>query len=70
MNSVKFVTSVAESYEPEVKGNSNSTMASWIVKTNPYITNIIKNYKLHVVHDKNVIEDFYYFGSSGLSIYF
>ena len=56
MNSVNFVTSVAELYEPEEKNNSNPPMASSIVKTNPYITNIIKNSKLHVVHDKNVIE--------------
>ena len=66
MNSVNFVTSVAELYEPEEKNNSNPPMASSIVKTNPYITNIIQNSKLHVVHDKNVIEDFDYFGSSWL----
>ena len=66
MNSVNFVTSVAESYEPEEENNSNPTMAGSIVKTNPYITNIIKTSKLHVVHDKNVIEYFDYFESSGL----
>ena len=38
------------------KNTGNPAIVTLIVRKNTYIGNIIKNSKLHVVHDKNVIE--------------
>ena len=38
------------------KNTGDPAIVTLIVRKNTYIGNIIKNSKLHVVHDKNVIE--------------
>jgi len=66
MNSENIETFEEHSYEPEEENNGDPAMVSSIVKENPYIRKIIKNSKLHVIHEKNIIEAFDTFGPSRL----
>ena len=66
MNSEIVETFEEQSYEPEEENNGDPAMVSLIVKENDYIRYIIKNSKLYVVHEMNVIEAFDTFGPSGL----
>ena len=66
MNSEIVETFEEQSYEPEEENNGDPAMVSLIVKENHYIRYIIKNSKLYVVHEMNVIEAFDTFGPSGL----
>ena len=67
MNNSEIVETFEEqSYESEEENNGDSAMMSSIVKENYYIRKITNNSKLHVIHEKNVIEAFDTFGPSGL----